>query len=145
MTLKQLITAVIAGGVVAIVLDTIVHGFLLSNAYYSLQPGLFRSDGSPVWLLLGDVVAVVVFVWFYQRVRHSFRRGALGGAVFGFYAGVLIGFPTHIVLNLVVVDFSYALAWAWTIHEIAWTVTVGAVVGAIAGRPVPEQASLSTS
>jgi hypothetical protein len=48
---------------------------------------------------------------------------------------VLIGFPTHIFLNLVIVDFGYGLAWAWTVHEIVWTVTVGAVVGRIAGAP----------
>ena len=115
-SLKQLVLAVVAGGVVANVLDTIVHGFLLANAYYAQQTGLFREDGSPAWLVLGDFVAVAVFVWVYMRVRQSFGGGAIGGATFGLYAGVLIGFPTHIFLNLVIIDFSYTLAWAWTVH-----------------------------
>ncbi len=140
MSLKQLVLAVVAGGVVANVLDTIVHGFLLASAYYSQRTGLFRDDGSPVWLVLGDFVAVAVFVWVYTRVRQSFRGGAIGGATFGLYAGVLIGFPRHIFLNLVIIDFSYTLAWAWTVHQVVWTVAVGAVVGAIAGKPVSNAA-----
>ena len=86
--------------------------------------------------MLGDFAAVAVFVWMYKRVRESFRGGAFGGATFGPYAGVLIGFPRHIFLNLVIVDFSYTFAWAWTVHQVVWTVAVGAVVGAIAGKPV---------
>ncbi len=50
------------------------------------------------------------------------------------------GFPTHILLNLVIIDFSYTLAWAWTFHQVIWTVAVGAVVGAIAGKPVSSAA-----
>ena len=58
-----------------------------------------------------------------------------------FYAGVLIGFPTHLFLSIVIVDFAYTLAWAWTLLEIVWCVTVGAVVGKIAGAPTPDTAT----
>ena len=132
MTRKQIALSIVAGGVVANVLDFIFHGLLMGNLYAE-QTALFRTDGSLLWLNLGDFVSVAVFVWVYQRVRSCFRGGAAGGAIFGLHAGVLIGFPTHIFLNLVIVDFGYGLAWAWTVHEIVWTVTVGAVVGKIAG------------
>ncbi len=62
-------------------------------------------------------------------------------STFGFYAGVLIGFPTHLFLSVVIVDFAYTLAWAWTLLEIAWGVSVGAVVGRIAGAPAPGAAT----
>ena len=134
MTRKQLVLSIAAGGIVANVLDFIAHGLVMGSVYAE-QTALFRSDGSLLWLNLGDFVSVAVFVWVYQRVRSCFRGGAAGGAIFGLYAGVLIGFPTHIFLNLVIVDFGYGLAWAWTVHEVVWTVTVGAVVGRIAGAP----------
>lgn len=129
----QLVKVVVAGGFVANVLDAGVHGFLLGRAYYAPHTELFAS-GSVAWLVLGNFVAVAVFVGVYLRVRQSFRRGALGGATFGLYAGVLIAFPTHIVLSLVIVDFPYDLAFAWTLREIVWTVTVGAVIGLLLGR-----------
>ena len=141
MTRKQIVLSVVIGGLVANFLDVIVHGFLLGNAFYVQQTELFRNDGSPLWLNLGDFASVAVFVWVYQRVRSCFRGGAAGGATFGLYAGVLIGFPTHIFLNLVIVDFAYTLGWAWTLHEIVWAVTVGAVVGKIAGAPSPGTAA----
>ena len=134
MTRKQIVLSILIGGLVANVLDIIVHGLLLGNVYAE-QTALFRSDGSPLWLNLADFVSAAVFVWVYDRVRTCFRGGARGGATFGLYAGVLIGFPTHIFLNLVIVDFSYLLAWAWTLHEVVWAVAVGAVVGRIAGAP----------
>ena len=132
MTRKQTVLAIVLGGIVANALDIIVHGFLL-NPSYAEASILFRADFSPLWLTLGDFVSVAVFVWVYTRVRSCFAAGAAGGAAFGFYAGVLIGFPTHIFLNLVLVEFSYGLAWAWTINEIVWCVAVGSIVGRIAG------------
>ena len=129
----QLVKAVVAGGLVANMLDTAVHGFLLGSSYYARQTGLFAS-GSVAWLVLGNFVAVAVFVGVYLRVRQSFKGGALGGATFGIYAGVLIGFPTHIGLSLTIVDFPYTLAWAWTLHEVVWAVTVGAVIGPLVDR-----------
>ena len=105
--------SIVIGGLVATVLDVLVHGFLLGNAFYVQQTALFGTESSPLSLTLGDFVSVAVFVWVYQRVRSCFRGGAAGGAIFGFYAGVLIGFPTHLFLNVVIVDFAYTLAWAW--------------------------------
>lgn len=135
---RQLVKAVVAGGLVANVLDAGVYGFLLEPAYYGRYTELLAS-GSLAWLVLGNFVAVAVFIGVYLRVRQSFRRGARGGATFGVYAGVLIGFPTHIVLSLVIVDLPYDVAWAWTLHEVVWAVIVGAVVGPLVddarGRP----------
>ena len=125
MTKKQIVLSILIGGLVATVLDVLVHGFLLGNAFYVQQTALFGTESSPLSLTLGDFVSVAVFVWVYQRVRSCFRGGAAGGAIFGFYAGVLIGFPTHLFLSIVIVDFAYALAWAWTLLEIVWCVCHG--------------------
>lgn len=134
LTRSQFVLALIAGGVVANALDLAVHGYLLGTAFYARLPELFRSDGSPALLVLSDFVAVAVFVWVYDRVRSSFPAGVRGGATFGLYAGLLIGFPTHIFLNLVIVDFPYVVAWAWTANQVVWGVTVGTIVGAIVGK-----------
>lgn len=134
LTTKQVALAVGVGGVLANALDIAVHGYLLGTEYYSRLPGVFRDDGSPVALVLGDFVAVGVFLWVYDRVWTSFRPGALGGATFGLYAGVLIGFPTHIFVNLAIVDFPYPVAWAWTANQVVWGGLVGGAVGAILGN-----------
>jgi hypothetical protein len=134
LTRNQLVLAVLAGGVVANALDLAVHGYWLGTEYYARLPEVFRSDGSPGLLVVTDFVAAAVFVWVYDRVRPSFPAGVRGGATFGLYAGLLVGFPTHIFLNLVIVDFPYAVAWAWTANQVVWGVSVGAVVGGIVGK-----------
>ena len=130
MNVKKLLLATLAVGVVMNVLDVVVHGMVLQGMYYSKLTGLFRSDTPTPLLIVGDFVAALVFVWFYDRVYGSFGGGPKGGATCGLYAGVLVSFPTWIFMNLLFVGFPYALAWVWTIYGIAAGVVVGAVAGA---------------
>ena len=73
MTKKQIVLSILIGGLVATILDVLVHGFLLGNAFYVQQTALFGTESSPLSLTLGDFVSVAVFVWVYQRVRSCFR------------------------------------------------------------------------
>ena len=66
MTKKQIALSIVIGGLVATVLDVLVHGFLLGNAFYVQQTALFGTESSPLSLTLGDFVSVAVFVWVYQ-------------------------------------------------------------------------------
>jgi hypothetical protein len=85
-------------------------------------------------LVVADFAAALVFVWVYGRGQASFQLGARGGAAFGFYAGVLVNFPTWIAAYLLIQGFTYSLAWAWTLTGIGWGVVAGAVAGALAAR-----------
>jgi len=133
MHLKKLILAAVAAGVALNLLDFFVHGMLFENMYYSQVP-LFRRDGTVPFLVLGDFVKGLVFVWVYDRVHASFAAGAVGGAAFGLYAGILVQFPSNIFLHLLVRDFPYGLTWAWTVYGVVVAVVVGAIAGAIYKR-----------
>ncbi len=128
MNVKKVLLAGLVVGVVMNVFDFVVQGQLLAG-YYAQLSFLKREPPIP-WLVVGDFVAALVFVWVYDRVFSSFGGGAKGGATFGLYAGVLVNFPTWIFANLIFVDFPYGLAWVWTLVGVAWGVIAGAVAGA---------------
>jgi hypothetical protein len=131
MNLKKFLLAGVVGGIVANILDAVVHGQLLQSQYAAL-PNLFNQDqGNLPWLIFGDFVAVFIFVWVYDRVYSSFSGGPKGGATFGLYAGILANFPTWIFMHLLVIGWPYSLSWIWIIFGVAWGVIVGAVVGAL--------------
>jgi len=131
--LKKLVLAALAVGVAINLVDFFVHGMLFENVYYSQVP-IFRRDSTIPFLVLGDFMKGLVFVWVYDRVRGSFAAGAAGGAAFGLYAGVLVQFPANIFLHLLVRDFPYGLTWAWTVYGVVLFVLVGAIAGAIYKR-----------
>ena len=105
--------------------------FTYVAALFSPTPANMRTDTSPVWFIVGDFVVALVLVWVYDRVRGSFATGAKGGATFGLYAGVLVNFPTWIVVNLFLQGLSYGNAWVGTIAGIVRTVVAGALAGVL--------------
>jgi hypothetical protein len=121
--------AVLVGGIVANVIDSIVMGGVLESTFASIPS--IRQDMSIAWLVFGDFVAVFVFTLLYDRVYSSFPGGPKGGATWGAYAGLLVSFPTWLFMHLMFVGFPYGLAWGLTIYGIIWGVIVGAVVGAM--------------
>jgi len=131
MNVRKFIVAVVGVGVVMNVFDFVVNGIILQKAVYAKLPNLLRQDMSIPWLVIGDFIAALVLVWVYVRVSGSFDAGAKGGAQFGFYAGVLINFPTWIMAHLFFVGFPYHLSWTWTVMGILWCVIAGAVAGAL--------------
>jgi hypothetical protein len=129
MDVKKLLLATLAVGVVANVFDFVVQGQLLASYYASLP--LFNREMPIHWLVIGDFVAALVFVWVYARVQGSFGGGPKGGATYGLYAGILVNFPTWIFAHLLFVGFPYSLSWIWTAIGVAWCVIAGAVAGAV--------------
>jgi hypothetical protein len=130
MNVKKVLLTALAVGVVMNIFDFVVQGQLLAG-WYS-QFSVFRKGPPPVpWLVVGDFVAALVFVWVYDRVASAFASGPQGGATYGFYAGVLVNFPTWIFAYLLMEGFTYNLAWGWTAIGILWCVIAGAVAGAV--------------
>jgi hypothetical protein len=129
MNVKKLLLTALAVGVAVNVYDFVVHALLLEG--YMAQLPLFRKAMPIPWLVLGDFVAALVFVWVYDRVFGSFGGGPKGGATFGLYAAVLVNFPTWIFAHLTIEGFTYGLAWTFTLVGIAWGLVAGAVAGAV--------------
>ena len=90
--------AVLAGGVVANIIDFIVMGMLMAPTFAGIPS--MRQDVNPMWFVFGDFVAVFVLMLVYDRVYSSFATGPQGGATFGAYAGLLVSFPTWIFMHL---------------------------------------------
>ena len=128
MYLKKWLMIGIVVGIVGVVFDVIVHGILLAG-YYTQAP--FRQDTSLAWATASNVVAGLVFAWAYLKVAGSFAPGVSGGAKMGLYAGILVNFPSVIVLNLVIQDFPYALSWCWVASGIVFYVIAGTIAGAL--------------
>lgn len=129
MNVQRILVPALVVGIVANILDFIVHGLILKDYYSGLT--IFNPESSVGWLIFGDFVAALVFVWVYDRVQGSFGGGPKGGATYGLYAGILVNFPTWIFANLLFMGFTYGLAWIWTIYGIIWCVVAGAVMGAL--------------
>jgi len=128
MKVTKCLTIGLVLGVVANVMDFIVQGNLLAG-YYTQAP--FRQDSNMVYMVVGDFVAAFVFTWVYLKVAKSFAAGPVGGAVMGFYAGVLVTFPANIFIHLMIANFPYGLSWIWTGYGIVWYVIAGAIAGAM--------------
>lgn len=135
MPVSRFLASTLVVGIVVNLFDYLVHGILLQGLVYSKVP-LMRTDASVPLLVVTDFVAAAVFVWVYQRVRPSFPSGAAGGALFGFYAGVLVNFPTWIAAYLLLQGFTYGLAWTWILTGVLWGVLAGAVAGGLSGRSI---------
>ena len=133
MRLRNVLLATVAVGVAVNVYDYILHAVLLQGPLYSHLTGLMRPDASIPLLVLTDFVAALVFVWVYDRVHSAFAPGPRGGATFGLYAAVLVGFPTWISCSLLIVGFTYGLAWAWTLAGLGWGLLAGAIAGGLYG------------
>ncbi len=128
--------AVLVAGIVVTIIDFVVQGQLLAGAYYSKMADVMKQD-TPVYLfILGDFVAVLVLAWVYDRVWSVFGAGAKGGAVAGFYLGVLVSFPTFHFIFLMVKHYPYALAWISTIFGVIWYVIAGATLAAVMKKGV---------
>jgi hypothetical protein len=129
MNVKKLLLATVVVGVVMNIVDFLVQGQLLAGLYANLP--LFKREPPIPWLVFGNFVTALVFVWVYDRVQSSFGGGVKGGATYGLYAGILINFPTWIFAHLIFEGFPYSLAWTWTLVGVVWCVIAGAVAGAL--------------
>ena len=123
--------AVLASGVAMNVVDYIFQAMIMTDMYYSKHADVFDATTNPLWFVLADFIAVLVLAWVYDKVAASFRSGWRGGAIYGFYAGVLVNFPTWIILHLYLKGFSYKYAWFSTFYGIVWTIIAAAIIGTL--------------
>jgi hypothetical protein len=128
--------AVLVAGIVGNALDFVVHGKLLTDAYYSKIEGM-NHDTPIYWYIIGDFIAVLVFACVYKRVASVFADGAKGGANAGFWLGVVISVPTYFFIYWQTKGYPQTLAWICTVYGVIWYVIVGAIVGGMRGKPAP--------
>lgn len=125
----RFIKLVLVAGVVLNALDVLVQGVLLSG-YYTGPSFRDVNDVLPQLIAL-DFVAGAVFVWLYWKFGAVTGAGAPGGALFGWYAGMLYSFPMFIAMHLLFNGYSFHLAMINTVYQVAAYVIAGLAVGAL--------------
>ena len=118
------------------VLDFLIHGVLLANAYADTAE-LWRPMLEMKMGLVSVVTAVsaLAFTIIYARffAVRSLGHGALYGLLWGIAMGMGMGFGTYAVMPL-----PYSLALAWFLGTVVEAVVAGLIVGAVvrASEPV---------
>ena len=136
MKIPRIWIAVLVAGIVCNVLDLVVQGKLLTDAYY-VKIDSMRQDTNPAWFVFGDFVAVIVLAWVLGRVSAAFGPSLKAGATAGFFFGVLANFPTWHLVALMFKGIPYPLVWIETIYGIIWYVIAGAILAALMEKTPP--------
>ncbi len=127
--------AVLVAGIVSNALDYVVQAKWLTSAYYSKIDSI-RADTPIYQFIIGGFTAVLVLAWVLNRLSSSFGSGVRGGALAGFYLGVLVSFPTYHFIFLMFKGYPYSLVWINTIYGVVWYMIIGAVLAAIMKKPL---------
>lgn len=128
MQLNKIVPAVVAAWVWFLVFDMFLIDPIMGSAMASI-PGA-NATPSTMWIVLGDLMATLVLVLFYDKVQSVFGSGVKGGATYGFAAGVLVNFPTWL-WGAVYFSWPYGASWTATIALIANTIIAGALIGLV--------------
>jgi hypothetical protein len=124
---KALLSGV-AGGIAVTLYNTLMHGFIMANAYSKVPS--FRADANPAFFAVLAVLIGIVGGILFAKTRASWSAGPKGGMNFGLWMG-LIAFLAAFFLPLTQKDFPYYLTWCMgSIDLIGWVV-FGAVAGAL--------------
>ena len=109
------------------ILDIIIHGVLLGKTY-AQQPQLWRAQPDmKMWLIyVVTLLSAIVFVEIYQRLisQKSLKNALTYGILFGFGAGVSMGYGTYSVQPI-----PYYMAFVWFIGTWIEALVAGILVG----------------
>lgn len=128
MQMTKAIPAILAVWVWYLIWDNFLVGPLMGSTMAQI-PGM-SADFSKMWEFVGDLFAAGVLVWVYDKVKAVFGSGMKGGATYGFYAGVLINFPTWLWMT-VYAGWPYRAAWTLVIVSVVVTTISGTLVGLV--------------
>jgi len=130
--MKKFGLAVLAVFVSWEVIDIILHGVILKGAYEATA-SLWRpmEEMKNVLMIIVVLLAAIAFVWIYFSMigNRSINTGVKYGLIFGFGAGVSMGYGTYSVMAI-----PYFMAFAWFLG----TLIEGAVGGLLLGLIIKE-------
>jgi hypothetical protein len=128
---SKVLIAGAVGGVVNAVYGFVMHALIMGNTYRKYTPEVFREDESGMaWFIIIPIVLGLVGGAFFAKSRSAWAAGPKGGAMFGFWVG-LIGFIANFYTPLIYTGYPYYLTWCTGgILLIGWVI-VGAVIGAM--------------
>jgi hypothetical protein len=131
MQMDRILKTTVALTVLALAFDYVAMNFVLGG-YLATLPFLDTSSSAfSMWGIVGYIVSALVWTLVYDRVRSNFAATAGGGMQFGFYAGLLMNFPTWLFVSNYVKDWPYHAGWVWVCWGIVYALIAGAVTGIV--------------
>jgi len=140
MNWARVILAGMVAGVVTTIVNFVLHGMILGNTYAKYPEVFTQEQANPLtFFLVGIFIGIPVAILF-ARTRNSWRKGSLGGAIFGFFLGLVVFFlPMYD--SIVIESFPYFLSWCWGGINLIGFVVYGLIVGIICKGPDNKQSS----
>jgi hypothetical protein len=132
MSWSKAVLAGAAGGVVLTLADWVMHGFIMAQAYTKYEV-FSQEPANPLHFFVVGICIGIMAAILFGKTRDSWGRGAVGGATYGFFLG-LVGFFQPFYHSLVFDGFPYYMSWCWGgIHVIGFVI-LGTVLGLMMRR-----------
>ena len=125
--MKKLLLAILAVFVSWQILDYIIHGVILMDAYESTKELWRPMDemSMPLMMLVSLLVAAVFCYLYYAFVSNKNLNTALKfGLIYGLGAGISFGYGSYSVMPI-----PYSMAFIWFLGVTVEAVVAGAIVG----------------
>jgi hypothetical protein len=126
---KRIAVAVVAVFICWSVVDFVVHGILLQRSYAETA-GLWRpmTEMKMGLMYIVSLISCLVFVLIYALFfgKKGVGMGLAYGALFGFGAGVSMGYGTYSVQPI-----PYIMALSWFLGTLVRGILAGLIVGTI--------------
>lgn len=123
---KAIIAGVVAGFVLWLA-NFVMHGLIMANAY-TKYPVFSQEEANPILFLVIGILTSIMAAILFGKTRQSWGAGAMGGATFGFFLGLVAFFP-QFYNSIVFEGFPYHLNWCWGGIVLIGMVIMGAVLG----------------
>ncbi len=130
MNWTKILIAGVVGGIVRNLADFVMHGVIMHSTYMRLTDVFTQEEGNPIWFFVVAIAIAIAAAALFAKTRKSWGDGLMGGATFGFWAG-LVAFFNPLYNPLVIDGFPYYLAWCWGAMDLIGFVIMGAVIGAL--------------
>ena len=119
----------VVGGLVMNIADFVMHGLILGKTYTE-HAAFAQEPANPIHFFAVALAIGVMAAILFSKTRSVWAAGAMGGATFGFFVG-LVAFFQPFYNPLVIEGFPYFLAWCWGGTKVIAMVVLGAVLGLI--------------
>lgn len=133
MNWAKILIAAIVVGIVTWLVDFVLHGLIMGGTYVEYKDVFSQEAANPIWFLVVSVCVALFLAILFAKTRDCWGEGVAGGAVYGFWIGLLFFFG-NFYYPLVIEGFPYFLAWCWGGMGLINAVIAGAVLGLILKR-----------
>ncbi|MDR4497524.1 MAG: hypothetical protein MRK02_06325 [Candidatus Scalindua sp.] len=126
---KKIIIAIISVFILWSIIDFVIHGIILTDAYEAtaklwrpmeeMKMGLMR-----IVVLISSIVFVLIYAIFFSE--QNIKSGLKYGTLFGIGAGISMGYGSYAVMPV-----PYSMAFTWFVGVVIEAALGGLLIGVI--------------